>query len=93
MKNYQKLKQIIREANLEKFTIFENNRKCINVLLTIRFADVMLAWTQKKKLGLTGAELDRAIYKLLGLYNFKDNNLDHQSEPTKDLLEKLLVKE
>jgi len=102
MENYQKLKQIIYKANPKiriripqcpkgKCGICDYSRKNPQTQYrTIRLADVLLAYAKKQK--------DRGEMKrredwvdINNLWDFKDDNLDHQSDETKKFLEDLLI--
>ena len=95
MNKYQKLKQIIREANpnrnwkLELYSL--NEIRLADVLLVVskeygnKHGKQMLTTKNKK-------EVDDLILGLLGYWKWEDDNLNHQSDETKSWLIELFVK-
>ena len=97
--DYQKLKQIIQEANPEKFgqgdlaALQSTQEGQSNYAIgfdgkvkdyTIRLADVLLA--------MSDPDFEENLHQLLVLWNLKDNDIDHQSDECKKFLIELLVK-
>ena len=93
--NIDKLKQVIQKANPKKIWEFphigEKTRQ------PIRLADVLMALKKKAILIDSGGIFyemndDVQLEKAIGYWSFKDNNLDNQSEATKQFLIDILVK-
>jgi len=103
MKNYQKLKQIIQEAQPDRnwriWTLIPNSDdECGWREEPIRLADVLLAMREEhKKQNKKNTIINRykvafIILKVINYWNLKDDSLDNQSDETKKFLIKLLVK-
>ena len=97
MENYDKLKRVIQEANPKKIWEFphigEKTRQ------PIRLADVLMAMNKNKSseetthlISIWGRIMD-THFNTKGYWDLKDNNLDNQSEETKQFLINLLVKQ
>jgi len=98
---YNEKNGIAYYRELDGSVFFKRGTKNIKILgRPIRLADVLLAIGKNSKCVFlhqdnsqaTFLKVDNQIQTPVAIWNLKDDNLDHQSKPTKDWLEDLLVK-
>ncbi len=99
MTNYKKLKQIIQEANPNKvWKVFNGKTLETKDRYPIRLADVLLSMREehrkqnKKNTIINRYKVAFMILKIINYWNLKDDNLDNQSQETKQFLIDILIK-
>ena len=95
--NIDKLIQVIIESNPELVRQSQVDDNAWELVRTIRLADVLIAMKSKLDSWTYSVNLDGAFQKkdvtwIMCEWNLQDNNLDNQSDETKQFLIDILVK-